>query len=273
MTNEKIGIGIVTCNRNEFFDNLLKSLFVRGGRDKIDYIVGVNDGEPFDYQNTLHGCFFDDFIDNKTNLGVGKSKNILFRKLLEQQCDHIFIIEDDMVIKDVIVFEKYIEASKTSGLKHLLYGYHGPANKVNEKPMPLFAVPYPNDIKIAYNIHCVGSFCYYHKSVLEDVGIFDEKYTNAWEHVDHSYNIVKAGYLPGYWYWPDLANSMDYIGEQACSENNSTIRPREDWRTNIINGAHHFKEKHNYLPVEVPTEGRQVIYEKIKIIKEKHGQN
>ena len=271
MTKEKIGIGIVTCNREEFFNNLLSSLYKRGGRDEIDYIVAVNDGSKFTNSNTLQGGCLDEFIENKTNLGVGKSKNILFKKLLEQECDHIFIIEDDLVIKDVTVFNKYIEASKTTGLKHLLYGYHGPANKAGNTPVPRFVVPYTDDISIAFNTHCVGAFCYYHESVLNHVGLFDENYINAWEHVDHSYEIVKAKYIPGYWYWPDLANSMDYIEEQACSEDNSTIRPRDDWRTNIVNGAHHFNNKHGYLPVQVPNEKREVIYNNIKAIKKLHS--
>ena len=104
------------------------------------------------------------------------------------------------------------------------------------------------DIKLAVNTHSVGAFCYYSKEVLEKVGLIDEDYTNAFEHVDHDYRIAKAGYSTPYWNWPDLANSTDYLDEIECSESSSAIRPRNDWMENIQKGAKLFKEKHGFNP-------------------------
>ena len=42
--DEKIGVGITTCNRKDFFLQCINSLDF----EKIDYIVVVNDGEPYD---------------------------------------------------------------------------------------------------------------------------------------------------------------------------------------------------------------------------------
>lgn len=259
-----IGIGIVTCNREQFLDNLIKSL------PEDIYTAVVNDGDILGWDDMEHSKV-DYYHYNVENLGVGKSKNILFRKLMEKEFEHIFIIEDDMLIKDKEVFNKYIEASQVSGIKHMMFGYHGPANKRLDKPHPRFKVPYNKEVEIAFNLHCVGSFCYYHKDVLDDVGIFDEQYNNAWEHVDHSYHIVKAGYLPGYWFWPDLGNSYDYIDEQACSNDNSVIRPREDWQNNIKEGAEYFVSKHGYAPGWVPNVKKEEIYPLIKDIRNKYA--
>ena len=259
-----VGIGIVTCNREQFLENLLQSL------PSDHYTAVVNDGDILGWNDIEHSRI-DNYTYNPENLGVGKSKNILFRILMNKGFEHIFIIEDDMIIKDQDVFNKYVEASEVSGIKHLMFGYHGPANKSNGNPFPRFKVPYNKEVELAFNYHCVGSFCYYHHSVLSDVGIFDEQYNNAWEHVDHSYMIAKAGYIPGYWYWTDLANSCDYIGEQACSEDNSTIRPRADWQDNIVTGGKHFVSKHGYPPVGVPNVDKEVIYSNIKEIRNKYG--
>ena len=264
MGTNNIGIGIVTCNREKFLDNLLKSL------PEDIYTAVVNDGDILGWDNMKYNKV-NDYHYNVENLGVGKSKNILFRKLMEKGFEHIFIIEDDMLIKDTNVFNAYINAAEVSGIKHMMFGYHGPANKSNGKPYPRFKVPYNKEVELAFNLHCVGSFCYYHKDVLDDVGIFDEQYNNAWEHVDHSYMIAKAGYIPGYWYWPDLSNSYDYIDEQACSEDNSTIRPRTDWQNNIVTGAKHFESKHGCLPVGVPNLPLTEVYENIKQIRKKYG--
>jgi GT2 family glycosyltransferase len=287
----KIGVGIVTCNRYEFLKKLVYSL----PQDRYDYLTIVNDSDPSketeadkaiernirqigvaknNLAATKPGEFLRGFYHRTGgNKGVGYAKNELFKNLQAQECDHIFIIEDDMLLTDKNVFDAYIKASKVTGLKHMMFGYHGPANKSNGKPVCRFKVPYNKELEIAFNLHCVGSFCYYHRDVLDEVGLFDSEYNNAWEHVDHSYMIAKAGYIPGYWYWPDLANSYDYITEQACSEDNSTIRPRADWQNNIIEGGKHFVSKHGFTPVGVPNKTLPEVYESIKHIRSLYGKD
>ena len=213
-----IFVGIVTANRPDFFkkcyDSVKKS-------NNVDFIGVVNDGE-----NDVSVEKDDFYSKNKENLGVGKSKNILFKKALELNADHIFLIEDDIIIKNPDAFNAYVDASKKTGIQHFCFGYHGPANKngiSGGKPSPRYIVDY-GDIKIAINMHSVGAFCYYSKEVLEKVGLIDEKFVNAFEHVEHSYRIAKGGYTTPYWNWADLANSIDYLDEIECSEKSSTIR-------------------------------------------------
>jgi hypothetical protein len=173
------------------------------------------------------------------------------KHLLDKGCDYIFIIEDDMVILDDAVFDKYIEASKITGIQHLMFAYHGPANKGNVsggKPMPRKIIDY-GKLQIALNQHCVGSFCFYTRRSLEDVGLMDEEFNkNNFEHVEHSYRLAKAGYSTPYWWWADLANSTDYIQEQACSEVSSSIRRGDDWLDKIKWSAKLFEKKHGYMP-------------------------
>lgn len=262
-TMKNIGIGIVTCNRPDFYNKCRKTI-----PEGLDVVV-VNDGEPFDGFKQKN----DIFIQNKQNMGVGKSKNILFKKLLEQGKDHIFILEDDMLVKTPDVFQHYIQARNVTGIQHFMFAYHGPANKngISGGPAcPRFVVEYPNNLKIAIVQGCVGSFCYYTREVLEKVGLFDEDFLNAFEHVEHSYRIAKAGYTTPYWNWPDLANSMDYIDEQMCSEHSSAIRPRKDWRENILKGVTLFRNKHGYSPAWqncVPDTSKEKVIETLKNIK------
>ena len=241
---DKIGIGIVTCNRPKFFLKCFRSI-------PSDYLLAVvNDGSDFADINKLQQERSFTYFHNEQNIGVGRSKNKLFRYLLGSDCNHIFIIEDDIIIKNAKVFDEYIRLAKRTGLHHFNFGYHGPANKGNVSggtPTPRYIFDY-GDIKLAINAHSVGAFCYYTKELLEKVGLIDEDYTNAFEHVDHDYRIAKAGYCTPYWNWPDLANSMDYLDEVECSEKSSAIRPRTDWMENIQKGAKLFKEKHGYLP-------------------------
>lgn len=238
----KIGLGIITCNRPDFFKKCYKSV----PQDKVHEIVVVNDGDDIDFNCSTH------YIKNEQNIGVGKSKNKALRYLLDKKCDYLFLIEDDIIIKDPNIFNEYVRYIKETGIQHFMYGYHGPANKNGKELTPRVVIDYGNDVEVSLNTHCVGAFCVYSSQLLKDIGVFDEKFLNAWEHVEHSYLAVLKGYLPGYWWWPDISRSHNLLDEQACSEENSAIRPRADWKSNIQTGANYFYEKHKYLPWTVP---------------------
>lgn len=264
---DTIGIGIITCNREEFLKKCINSL----PRDKFQRIVLINDGDSPDFEDkSEHGPRRQIFSKNQLagnyyytggRKSVGYAKNMAIEALLKpagsvelanwpgdkQNIEHFFLIEDDIIIKNPNVFDAYINASKLTGIKHFMYGYHGPANKRNGKPHPRKIIDYGN-LQIALNLHCVGAFTYYHRSCFDLVGLIDTQYHNAFEHVDHSYMLAKAGLSTPYWWWADLADSYDYLDELACSEDNSTIRGREDWQQNIINAVHYFESKHGYQP-------------------------
>jgi len=248
INGEKIGVGIITYNRFHLLMKLYNSLPF----DKIDELIIVNDGDISVGFDLIDGC--NNTIIHTNGVGVGKAKNAALKYLKGHKCDHIFLIEDDMLIKDPFIFEKYIEASKVSGIQHLMFGYHGPANKngiSKGKPCPRMVVKYSDDISIALNQHCVGAFCYYSRKSLEDVGLIDEKFKNAFDHVSHSYDLALGGYSTPYWWWADLANSCDYIEEQVCSEESSSIKTperMEEWRSNINESMEYFLQKYGVYP-------------------------
>jgi GT2 family glycosyltransferase len=257
----KIGVGVITCGRKEMFDKLFNSLLIC--KDQIDQLFIIEDtrNPNPDFENYIIESTQDKWkgdnslvrITTDVNLGVAKSKNYALQHLLNKGCDHIFLIEDDMLIKDPNIFQAYIDASKKSGIQHLMFGYHGPANKngiSHGKPCPRLVVDY-GDLSLAFNQHCVGAFCYYSRKSLEDVGLIDEKFRNSFDHVSHSYELALKGYSTPYWWWADLANSLDYIEEQACSEENSSIKTPESmqkWQDNIRGSMDYFKEKFGIFP-------------------------
>jgi hypothetical protein len=232
----------------------------------------VNDGDRID---NLEGYNYY-LVNNEVNLGVAKSKNIAMRHLLDEGCDHIFIIEDDMLILDDSIFHTYIKASKISGIQHMMFGYHGPANKNGVSkgiPTPRLIVNYADDVSIALNMHCVGAFCYYTKQALEMCGLIDENFKNAFDHVSHSYTLSLNKYSTPYWWWADIANSYEYITEQACSEESSTIKTSkkmEEWSSNIKKSIQLFEKKHNispYGPNGVPDTSQSEVLELLKFLK------
>lgn len=260
----KIGIGLVTYNAPE---RLKQSAFRIP--ENIGEFVIVNDGTPYDKNiYPKHATV----ITHSKNLSVGCAKNTALRYLMQKDCEHLFLIEDDILVKNPVIFERYIQAAYTTGLYHLMFGYHGPMNLNAEgKPSPRTIIEYTKDIKIALNMHCIGGFCYYHKGVITNLGYMEEVFKNAWEHVEHSYRIVKAGLLPSYWWWPDLADSMEYLEEIGSCDTQSIIRTSEEWKKNMQMGAEYFKHIHGHYPTQVPSKTSEEVVEALKNIKTTYG--
>jgi GT2 family glycosyltransferase len=259
----KIGLGVITCRRPEFFAKCMEHIATNDM--KVDELIVVNDsggkeGETYGWEGHT--------IYHEVNQGVAVTKNDAMKYLLGKGCDYIFLIEDDIIIKDPNVFHAYIDLHKVSGIHHFNFGYHGPANKKFGQPTPRLVINYGELSKIALNSHCVGAFSFYTKECLEKVGLMDETFHNVWEHVDHTLRIIQADYHPPFWWFADLANSMDYLDEIACSEENSTIRGRDDWMSNIQNGMAHFRAKHTCAPLELPNVPKEMVvrylHEKLK---------
>jgi GT2 family glycosyltransferase len=281
MSNEKIGVGIITFQPRKTFDKCFDF-----HHHMVDHVVVVNDGKEFDhnwssgFRNKYVGRIPDTtltYIKNKTNLGVGKSKNTALQHLLDQGCEHIFLIEDDIFIIDQRVFQAYIDASKKSGIQHFNFSQHGIMNKGGYtnigKPNPNYIIGYEDGVNVSFLTHCVGAFSYYSRKCLEAVGLMDERYYNACEHVDHTYEIIKAGMHPPFWNFADIENSQDYLGDEPWTKQKSTISSRSDHQALVSDADKIFVEKHGLLPMQIPVAKEEEVYKSLKQIKKTYGFN
>ena len=261
--SNKIGAAIITKDRVDFFKKCSQSIL-----GAVDTLVVINDGEAYPadaYDKSMT------VIQHHKNQGVCLSKNEALRTLIQDGCDHLFLIEDDMLIMNKDVFKKYIQTAEETGIWHLNYGYHGPANRNPNnyfEKTPRLEINYPNDIRLALNPNCVGSFCYYFKGVIRGVGYLDERLkNNAWEHVEHTNRIIKAGLHPPFWWFADVANSDAYIQEQASSEVNSVIRKTDEWQKNLREGMELYKYLHGHYPQQTPDTPQEKVVQILKDIK------
>ena len=277
---KKIGVGIITCNRPEYLRKLLTSLYQCNYEELV--IVVVDDGvEEYPYDSALGYTY----IKNEVNLGVGKSKNKAMQHLLDKECDYIFIIEDDMIIKRGDVFDQYIKASELSGIQHFNYGPGSPFNRKqtiqnydlhnrhlldqHSEPNPKLIIDY-KDIKISLYEHTVAMFSFFTKPVLQKVGLIDEDFYNAWEHVDHTYRIIKAGYHPQFWWFADIANSEEYLTEAPGAIDNSSIANKtKQWEKNVYGGREIYLQKHGHYPNNPPIATQQDVIKTLKQLKNK----
>ena len=279
----KFGVGICTFNRPNFLKLCLESL------PKGDYQVFVlNDGGK-DVSEVISPFKRDNFnyINRETNLGVAKTKNELLELLLDQGLVHIFLIEDDIILKDQNVFEKYIEASLISGIMHFNYGPGSPFNrkqdiqfdlhnrhllKQNSPPNPKLVIEYEKGIKVALYEHTVAMFSYFRDIVIKDCGLFPTCYKNCWEHVHHTNNIIQKGYHPYFWWFSDLFES-DLLLEEApgAIDNSAIATKKEDWMKNVMDGREIYKNHFGYYPNNPPVFSQGQVIEQLKQIKNKYA--
>lgn len=242
--NDRVGVGIITYKRPEYFKNCLASIDLK----TVDDVVVVNDGTPYDIDVTVP------LIQHETNLGVGKSKNDALKHLLDRGCDHIFLIEDDIMVQDATVFQRYISTSKSTGILHLNYSQHGLMNKHpgTDTPNARIRIEYTPDVAVDLYPHCVGAFSYYAKRCLDAIGLFDDAFHNAFDHVEHTYRIIQANMHPPFWWFADIADSSKYLRDVPWSAATSTISSKPDHNVLMHAALDAFKRKHGVSVMNIP---------------------
>jgi len=258
----KIGLGVITCNREEYF----KQCIERVGKctDKLHKIVVVNDGKH--YSTNSYPDFIDHVEQHPVNKCVAAAKNFALRYLMQNDCEALFLIEDDILIDNPEVFQKYIDAATESGIWHMNFGLHGPANKGKEgEPNPRQIVEYDNQEVCLYP-HCVGAFSFYYKGVIKNAGYFDERYKNAWEHVSHTMKIIEKGMHPPFWWFADIKDSDKYLSEIPESIKNSSICTNPDHQKNIRTGMRWYNEVHGFAPMDTPDMKPEDVFTRIEFL-------
>ena len=252
---KKIGVGLLTYNRPDYYKRVLFSI----PKNKIDHLVVVNDGfNGYAKENDA-----EDVILTKQQLGVSKSKNLILDNLLNKNCTHIFLIEDDNLIIHPDVFEVYINTANYYGVHHLAY------ERLTRTENTLKAsYQDPNsEFGLDFFHNAEAGFTYIHAELIKKYGKFDEKYFNAFEHVDFTYNLVQQKVAPPFWYFPDVLNSNYYVLEIPNSLNNSSITNKPGYTENVQNGATYFTQKWGRFTNQIPEPSMQELKNSLKYLK------
>ena len=203
----KIGVGITTCNRPEVFKKTLQHI----ERYTPNAKIFVND-------------------DSKKREGVAKAKNNCLAAL--DDCEHIFLFDDDCFPIRHNWAELFIQASSETGNHHfsLTFGklYNGRPNGNR-----LLSA---DDTLENFSNPC-GMMLYFNRRCLQRVGGFDINYdTYGYEHVGLSHRIYNAGLTTAPFL--SVAGAMDYfysydyyaralsgaaINKRALIKNNETL--------------------------------------------------
>ena len=275
---EKIGIGISTCDRPEYLNKCIESLqgvdaiicVCDDGHKKVDSIVPDN----------IH------ILRTKTpRSGVAVNKNLGFNYLLEQGCDYIFMLEDDCVILDQSIFLKYIEASKVTGIQHFNFGPGSPWNRKQEdstlkgdlsrrmdaiqdsEPSPRLIIEYKQGVSICLYEHVVGMLSFFTRKGLDEIGLYDEDFYNAWEHVEHTYRFIQKEMTSPFWWFADIKNSELYIEGQKDEKANTSLSNNEDEFNKLVaDGLKVYYAKHYTVPSQIRSVSKKEVIKCLKNI-------
>ncbi len=239
----KIGCALITCDRLDFFEKSSTSLYEAVKNKNIERVI-VNDGKEKIKSMNLP-C-----IQTTGRCGVSVAKNKGLEFLIKSGCEHIFLMEDDIQITNGEVFQAYIDASKKTGIKHFNYGLHGNHN-LNHFGQPDIkkTVKYPNGAEIDLYSNVLGAFSYYHIDVLNDIGLFDEGYYNAMEHVKHTYDASVKDYTTPWRWFVDIHDSSSYLKDIVPDHQQSKIRNESDFQNTFKKGLDRFIEQTGFSVV------------------------
>ena len=77
---------------------------------------------------------------------------------------------------------------------------------------------------------------------LEECGLMDESFSNAWEHVEHTLRLAKAGFTAPWRGAADATGSENWLAEIPGSIEHSSIRHTPDWIKGMQEGRKHWLE-------------------------------
>lgn len=247
----KIGVTIISYNYEKFFKELYESLPL----NKINELVLVNGGEPY---TEKYDC---NIIQHHKNYGSAQCRTDGLRFLKERECDYYFLIEDDMLIKNADVFDKYIEASVTSKLQYFCFASNAWGTGPPGARTPRLKVQYSETLSINFYRHCCNEFTFRTKALIDAVGYYDNRYLSMFD-VDNIKRITDWDKGHRFWYSPDIADSDEYVMNNPATV--SRMNPNNDRHTKLMNDAELFKQKYGKYVQEIPDSTVEEVIQKLK---------
>jgi hypothetical protein len=259
---EKIGVGIVTYNSESYFKDLYNSL----PKNKIDELLTVNGGER--YNESLYDT---NWIQHHKNYYPAFCRNDCINFLKNRNCKHIFLIEDDMIIKNEHIFEKYIEASKTSGINYFSFVSMSWDSGSPNNRTPRLTVNYSENVGISFYKNMCNEFTYHNSSCFDEVGVYDTQFRDPFD-IDMAYRESKTKYCPPFWWFPDLKNSDDLIeNNQNAKSRLQSERPDGSREERIREQWQLFINKHGIMVNEIPDSTQEDVVNFLKSIKNEYS--
>jgi hypothetical protein len=257
MGKDKIGVGITTYNSENYYKSLYNTLPL----EKINVLVTVNGGDK--YKDVYEG----NWIQHTENVYPSVCRNDCVNFLLQRNCDHIFIIEDDMIIKSPDIFDKYIQASKETGLKYFSFVSTSWESGTPEKRAPRLTVEYKNNVSISFYKNMCNEFTYHHKTCYTKTGFYDTNYRDPWD-IDLAYRESQQDYASPFWWFADITDSDKLIMNNPNAVSRlQADRPDGSREQRLQKEWQYFIQKHGLMVNQIPDSSKEYVINKLKKLK------
>jgi hypothetical protein len=255
--SSKIGIGITTYNSEDYFKTLWDSLQCC----RYDELVVVNGGEKY---KEIYEC---GWIQHNINYYPSVCRNDAINFLLNRGCEHIFLIEDDMIIKNKNIFNEYIKASQESGLKYFSFTSMSWDSGPIFNRTPRLKVNYKNNVSVSFYRNMCNEFTYHHSSCFQKTGLYDTQFRDPFD-IDMAYRESKTDYAAPFWWFADISNSDDFIENNTNAKSRlQSERPDGSREQRIREQWELFYKKHGKLVQEIPDTPEKEVVKFLKTIK------
>jgi GT2 family glycosyltransferase len=204
---EKIGLVTITFNSEKVIEGFLDSVSKQDYKNFVLYIVDNDSKDGTIPAIEKHiGNINHQLIKNASNIGVAAGNNQGIKRAMEDGCDYILLINNDVEFEPAL-FTKLLDKSKSTGYqiivpKMMYYNdpeilwfggggfnkrmgymnYHIGQDEKDEGQYP--------DREITYAPTCCALVS---KKVFEKVGLMDEKYFVYFDDTDFMYRVMMDG--------------------------------------------------------------------------------
>ncbi|QZE10547.1 glycosyltransferase [Mycobacterium phage ScoobyDoobyDoo] len=181
----RIGIGVTTHNRPEALRQCLEQ--IDKFRPVDSYLVVVDDAsDNTDFEGFRSPGQYYRFEEN---VGVARAKNKCIEMLMDAECDHLFLFDDDCWPISEVWYSRYIHG----GEPHLMYLFKDLDPRRNGEKLDTPPTTWSNGRVYAQHWPR-GCMMYLHYTVVERVGGMRPDF-GRWghEHVEYSWRIHNAG--------------------------------------------------------------------------------
>ena len=210
-----VGIGITTFNRPDFLRRAVESVD-KMISDKLSFKMIYDDGsETWDedlYQELAEAGWF--VVRAEENHGVAYAKNQILSQLMSAGCEMLVLMEDDIEVISPSVIDAYATVIAKTGLQHLNFAHHGPANIGNLQEQDGLVEVWGN---------LMGAWSVYTRKCLEVTGNFDAEFGNKLDHVHHTYMCALNGFTTPWLHFADVRGSDRLLRDQPHAIESSTI--------------------------------------------------
>lgn len=180
-------------------------------------------------------------------------KNHLLRMMINDGCQHLFIIDDSIEILNKHLFEEYIKHAETTGIYCLQF---------KENNVLRNALEYTNNIEICFSEKITSSFTYIACGIPKAIGFYDERYDRGLlDHTDFLYRTMQAKIIPPWGWFADIKNSDQYLKKTTTLQNDKDFWYECNW----------FKHKYGVFPFEVAQPEEHIVLNDLERIKNTYG--